>query len=335
MTMLLPRLLGSLVLLAVVVTGCRDRQVDPDAPRVIKLGTILPDSHATVKVMKVFRERVEQLSGGRMRVHLFSSGQLGNVDEMIDGCRTGDIEVAQNSVGVLAEYIPIANALSMPFIFRDSEHQARVLDSSVGDLIRQRCELLGIELLGFLDAGTRNITTKKAPVQTPADLSGMKIRVMDARLMVDSINALGASAVAMNQGEVFTALQQGVLDGWENNPPTVATFRMYESGCIYYTWTRHLAIPDILIASKRFMSELNDQERTWVRTAAAETVAEQRRMWQEETQLALDQMAQHGMKFNDVDRELFRARVQPVYEKYYRKYGDEFRTLCEQIRSME
>jgi tripartite ATP-independent transporter DctP family solute receptor len=314
--------------------GCRDRAIDPGAPRLIKLATILPESHGTVKAMLFFKERMQAISGGRIRVNLFASGQLGNPDELIDGCRTGDIEMAQNSVAILAEYLPIANALAMPFIFRDSDHQARALRGEIGTILRERCRPIGLELLGFLDAGTRNITTTTGPIRSPEDLRGMKIRVMDAQLMVDSINALGASAVAMNQGEVFTALQQGLLDGWENNPQTVVTFRMYETGCKYWAWTRHLAIPDIFIASRRFMNELSGQERAWVEAAVAETLARQWEMWKIETQRSLDDMIEHGMQINEVDRAPFEARVQPIYREYYARYGEEFRRVCELIRSM-
>jgi tripartite ATP-independent transporter DctP family solute receptor len=323
--------LAVLILPLLLSAGCRDRRVDQDAPRAIKLAVIIPESHVTTRAMRFFQRRAAEISGGKLQVQVFPSGQLGNADEVIDGCRTGDIELAQNTAAVLAEYVPLANAVSMPYIFRDPDHQARVLDGEIVHRLDQKCRAIGIELLGFLDSGTRNITTKKGPIRSPDDLRGLKIRAMDAQLMVDSINALGASAVAMNQGEVFTALQQGLLDGWENNPPTVVTFRMYETGCIYYAWTRHFAIPDVFIASSKFMNELAEQQREWVRAAAAETLAHQRRTWREETQACIQQMIDHGMKLNDVDAGPFRERMKSVYEKYYRKYGEEFRRVCEQI----
>lgn len=319
--------------LACLAGGCTRSETPAPPARLIKLGTVLPDSHPTVQAMRFFKDRVESLSGGRLKVNLFPSSQLGSADEMTDGCRTGDVEMAQISAAVLAEYIPLANALSMPFIFRDAEHQARVLDGEVLTMLNLRAGELGLEVLGFLDAGTRNITTKKGPITSPDDLRGLKIRVMDAKLMVDSINALGASAVAMNQGEVFTALQQGLLDGWENNPQTIVTFRMYETGCVYYAWTRHLSIADLFLASRRFLDSLGGEERAWFDQALDETIDKQRAIWKEETEKALALMSDKGMRINELDTAPFRARVEPIYDKYSRLYGEEFRLLCERIRS--
>jgi tripartite ATP-independent transporter DctP family solute receptor len=323
------------VLLAAVVmlpAGCEQAETGA-GPRIVKLGTVLPESHATVKAMKFFQDRLGELSSGRMKVVLFPSSQLGSADEMIDGCRTGDIEMAQVSAAVLAEYVPLANALSMPFIWRDAEHQARVLDGDAVAPIASSARELDLEVLGYLDAGTRNITTIQGPIEKPEDLHGLKIRVMDARLMVDSINALGASAVAMNQGEVFTALQQGVLDGWENNPQTIVTFRMYETGCKHFAWTRHFSIPDLFIASRPFMERLTSQERDWLLKAVEESIHKQREIWRDEEQKALAHMAEKGMKINAVEGEPFRRRVLPIYERYYQRHGEEFRILCEHIRS--
>lgn len=314
--------------------GCGSRDAAGPAPLVIKMGTVLPESHPTAAALRVFRDRIEALSGGSMTAHLFFSSALGDADETIELCRMGDVEMAQVSAANLSVYAPLANALAMPFIWDGPEHQFRALDGEVGRIVREHVAPLGIEILGYFDAGTRNISTRRGPIRTPADLRGMKIRVMNAPLMVATIDALGGSAVAMNQGEVFTALQMGVIDGWENNPMTVATFRMYETGCIHFAWTRHFSIPDCLVAGRSFLDRLTDVQRGWVIRAAADTVAAQRRMWRESEEQALEQMRTGGMKFNEVQAGLFRDRVRGIYEEYARRYGGEFRSLCDLIASL-
>ncbi len=317
-----------------MLAGCESRRQAPSRPLVIKIGTVLPESHPTAAALKVFRERIEALSGGTMTAHLFFSSALGDADEVIELCRMGDVEMAQVSAANLSVYAPLANALAMPFIWSGPEHQFRALDGEVGRIIREHIAPLGLEVLGFFDAGTRNISTRKGPILAPADLAGMKIRVMNAPLMVAAIDALGGSAVAMNQGEVFTALQMGVIDGWENNPMTVATFRMYETGCIHFAWTRHFSIPDCLVAGRPFLGRLTDAQRGWVTQAAVDTVAAQRRMWRESEEKALEQMRAGGMQFNEVRAELFRQRVRGIYDEYARRYGEEFRALCDLIASL-
>jgi TRAP-type C4-dicarboxylate transport system substrate-binding protein len=220
----------------------------------------------------------------------------------------------------------------MPFIWRDSEHQMRVLDGEVGRIIDEKARELGLEIFGYFDAGTRNITTKKGPIRSPADLKGLKIRVMDAPLMVATINALGASATPLNQGEVYTALHMGVIDGWENNPMTVATTRMYETGCTHFAWTHHFSIPDVFVAGEPFLKKLTSQQRAWVEQAARETILEQRRMWKQSEQDALEQMRAAGMTFTDVQTGPYQDRVRALYEQYEQRYGDEFASLIDRIQ---
>ena len=326
------------VCLAILLfAGCDAGPADSTKPqvRIVKFGTVLPDTHPTYAAMLYFAQLLDEVSGGRMKVQTYGNSQLGDANSLLEGLRQGNIEMATVSAAPVAQTVPLANALSMPFIFRNAEHQARVLDGEVGERIREAARPLGLDVLGYFCAGTRNITTKKGPIEKPEDLKGRKIRVMNSKLMVESVQALGASAVAMNQGEVYTALQQGVLDGWENNPPTIVTFRMYETGCIYFAWTHHLAVPDILLAGGKFRRKLNDREREWLEQAARQTVIEQRQLWKEYEAKALEEMRANGMKINEVDIELFKARVEPVYTEYYEKYGDLFEQLCETIRSIQ
>jgi tripartite ATP-independent transporter DctP family solute receptor len=322
--------LAGTILLA-VLAGCDRTGGNPK----VKVATVLPESHPSGAVLKFFKERVEELSGGTMDVALFFNSTLGGANETLEQCQDGSLELAHVSTTTISTLIPVANALTMPYIWRDSEHQYKALDGEIGDVLRELAKEHDFEVMGFFDAGTRNVTTKEGPIKVPSDLEGMKIRVMSAPLMVDTIEAMGASATPMNQGEVYTSLETGMLDGWENNPMTIVTFRMYETGCIYFAWTKHFSIPDVFIAGKPFLDRLTPEQRGWVEQAARETVVKQREMWNDSEDEMLQTMLDNGMKINEVDLDIWRETVQPIYPKYYEKYGDEFQALCEKIKSIE
>jgi tripartite ATP-independent transporter DctP family solute receptor len=303
--------------------------------RHIKVGTVLNRTHPTAASLAFFADRLEALSDGQLKVDVFFSSQLGSANEVLELCRMGDVEMAQVSTASLTVYAPLANALQMPFIWRNPQHQRKALEGEVGSFIKQEAEQVGLQIMGFFDAGTRNITTNEGPIEKPEDLQGKKIRVMSSPLMVAAINDLGASATALNMGEVYTALQMGVIDGWENNPMTIVDYRMYETGCKYFAWTRHFSIPDLFVAGQPFLDRLTDQEKQWVDQAVSETVEKQHQLWKESEEKALAEMREQGMLINEVQGNAFRERVKPTYEEYYAKYGDEFRALCEMIEGVK
>jgi len=285
--------------------------------------------------MEFFEERAEELAGGELDVKLFPNGVLGNATECVESLRTGNLEMSVVSAAPLSQFAVELNALTMPFLFRDSDHQYAVVDGEIGQTLGASLEETGVGCLGFFDAGSRNVMTKTGPIEGPDDLVGMKIRVMTSKLMMDTLNAMGASAQAMGQGEVYSALQTGVLDGWENNPPTALTFKMHETGCTYFAWTRHLAVPDLVVVDQDFLDSLSENARQAIEQAVTETIARQRELWRQGEQDAILALEEAGMTFHPVDREVFAARVEPLYEEYYEKYGEEFERLCREIRAME
>jgi len=306
----------------------------PDGVPTVKIAAPLNRDHPTAASLLLFKERLEALSNQTMRVEVFFDSSLGSAEQTLELSRIGDVEMVLISTAVLIPYVPEANAVAMPFIWSDSQHQFRAMDGQVGEILRQRARSKNIEILGYLDAGTRNITTRRGPIEKPEDLRGMSIRVMGSPLMVATIDALGASANALNMGEVYSALQMGVIDGWENNPTTIAAYRMWETGCRYFAWTHHFSLPDLLVAGEPFYSRLTEEQRAWVQQAATETIAHQRRLWQESEEHSLDRMREAGMIINEVDVHAFRQTVRPLYERYYERYGSDFEQLCELILSM-
>ncbi|MBM4017029.1 MAG: TRAP transporter substrate-binding protein [Planctomycetes bacterium] len=318
---------------ALAPAGC-DRGAAEGGKRILKVASVLPAEHPSSKALMFFRDRVAELSGGRMEVQLFLNSQLGDNIDTLDSCRGGNIEMIFTSVSPLAQYNQQLHAMSMPFIFRDAAHQHAVLDGPVGREVAAEIEKAGFKTLAFFDAGFRSVMTKRGPVRAPADLRGMKVRVMASPVMIDTLNALGASAVALNQGEVYSALQTGVLDGWENNLSTTLSFRMYETGCRHMAWTRHLAIPDLLLVNKACYEGMPEADRRILEQGGAETHAKQRVLWAEDEVAALETLKAAGMTFTDVDAAAFQDRAAAVYDTYYRKYGPAFQRLCEAVKAV-
>lgn len=335
-------LCSMLVLVVLMILSCGDRRDEQQSPSskgikpvVLKVASVLPADHPTSRALDFFKSRIAELSGNAIEVKLFFNSQLGNAEEGIQNCQNGNIEMAFASAAFVAQFVPEYNALGMPFIFRDKAHEFAVVDEEIGKRLSQKLESIGLMNLCYFDAGSRNIMTKKGPITKPEDLKGMKIRVMSSKIMVDSINALGASAISMSQGEVYGALQTGVIDGWENNPPTTLSFKMYETGCIYYASTRHLAVPDMLLINTKVYQGLSEEHRAMIEQVSRETVHKQRELWKEDEKGAIDTLKENGMLFNDVDLTLFSPLVAPVYDEAYAKYGAEFEEICKSIKDLK
>jgi tripartite ATP-independent transporter DctP family solute receptor len=209
-----------------------------------KLASVLPESHPVHKALVFFADKMAERTNGDVKITLFPAGQLGQEKDYIEGVKIGSIELTKVSAGPMGQYAPTLQVVSLPFIWRDLDHQHKVLQGPIGERLMKDMEKEGFKGLAFLDAGFRSVTTAKGPIYTPADLKGLKIRVMQSKPLIDTINALGATAVPMGQSEVYTALQTRVIDGWENNEPTVLSFNMQEVAK-YYSYTRHTSIPEI------------------------------------------------------------------------------------------
>jgi TRAP-type transport system periplasmic protein len=325
-------LAASAACLILVVAGCDTTHQDSPDTFVLKVGQVLPAAHPTSQAMLLFERRLEELTDGRVDVRLYSSGQLGNADQMIMLSQIGNLEACVVSAAPLAQYAEHFNVLVMPFVFRDNAHQYAVVDGPVGAELLDHLRGRNLQVAAFFDSGSRNVMTIDGPVQTPQDLQGMKIRVMSSNVLQETVACLGAMPQTISQGEVYSALQTGVIDGWENNPATCYAFSMYETGCIHFAWTRHVAIPDLLVLSRRWYDGLEPDIRQAVDQAAEETKHYQRTMWQEGDKAAITALEKAGMKFNQVDRQAFVTQFDTFYRRCAAKYGPEFEQLLMQIR---
>jgi tripartite ATP-independent transporter DctP family solute receptor len=281
-----------------------------------KLASVLPASHPVHQALVMFADKVKEKTKGDVAITVFPAGQLGQEKDYIEGAKLGSIEVTKVSSAPLGQFSKSLQVTSLPFIWKDLNHQHRVADGPVGKRLMADLEKSGFKGLAFFDAGFRNVTTRVGPVRKPDDLKGLKIRVMQSEPLIATINAFGATAVPMGQSEVYVALQQKVIDGWENNEPTVLSFNMQEVAK-YFSYTRHVSIPDILIMSKQVFDSTPPAIQKAILEAAAETIPIQRKIWADYIDKAKSELRAKGMEFNEVDDiGTFQAKAKPVYKQY-------------------
>jgi TRAP-type C4-dicarboxylate transport system substrate-binding protein len=210
----------------------------------------------------------------------------------------------------------------MPFVFRDVPHMRKVIDGPIGQELLDKLTASPARLVGlaWMDGGSRSLYTKK-PVRTPADLHGQKIRMMGNPLFVDTMNAMGGNGISMGYGEVFSALQTGVLDGAENNPPSLYTANHFKAGAKYYTQTNHLIIPEILVMSKATWDKLTPADQKLVKKVAREAQMEQRVLWDQATAEYTAKLKAEGVEFISIDNKPFYDATAPVRAKYGAPYA--------------
>jgi tripartite ATP-independent transporter DctP family solute receptor len=281
-----------------------------------KLASVLPESHPVHKALVMFADTVKEKTKGEAVITVYPAGQLGQEKDYIEGVKLGSIEFTKVSSAPLGQFSKTLQVVSLPFIWKNLDHQHHVLEGSIGKRLMADLEKNGFKGLAFFDAGFRNVTTQVRPVLKPDDLKGLKIRVMKSKPLIATINAFGATAVPMGQSEVYVALQQKVIDGWENNEPTVIAFNMQEVAK-YYSYTRHVSIPDILVMSKQVFDSASPEVQKAILDAAKETIPVQRKIWADFVGTAKSQLKEKGMEFNEVDNiGEFQAKDKPLYKEY-------------------
>ncbi|HOX87167.1 MAG TPA: TRAP transporter substrate-binding protein [bacterium] len=286
-----------------------------DRTRVLKLAHELDTSHPVHKGMVFMAEKLAAISQGRMRVDIYPGGQLGGERELIELLQIGSLAMTKVSTAPMESFVPEMVIFGIPYVFRDDDHRWRVLNSAVGQRLLLAGETVFLRGLCFYDAGSRSFYVKDKPIETPADLGGLKIRVMKSITSVKMIQALGGSSTPIPWAELYTALQQGVVDGAENNPPSFHLSRHYEV-CRYYSLDEHTSIPDILLISTTVWNSLTPQEQRWLQQAVDESVVHQRRLWTEACEEALRTVQEAGVVVTRPDKEPFRQAVQPMHESY-------------------
>lgn len=283
--------------------------------RTLKLAHGLDVKHSVHKAMVKMGEDLVNISGGKMHLQIYPSQQLGTERECIELLQIGSLDMTKVSVGVMENFAPRMKVFGLPFLFRDKAHSFSVLDGPIGQELLDEGTQFWIKGLGYYDAGSRSFYTKDKPINSPEDLNGLKIRVMESVTAMDMVKSLGGSATPISWGELYTSLQQGVVDGAENNPPSFYLSRHYEV-CKYYTLDEHTMLPDVLIMGTHIWDKLSDQEKKWLQQAVNNSVIYQRTLWAESEAEALDEVQKAGVTIIYPDKTLFSENVDDVYAQY-------------------
>jgi tripartite ATP-independent transporter DctP family solute receptor len=254
---------------------------------------------------------------------MYPSMQLGGEKEALEQAQVGALAMARFSVGVVGAIVDDLNVFNLPFVFRDVAHMRKVIDGEIGkELLAKITSNPQSRLIGlcWMDGGSRNVYNTKKPVRSVEDLKGLKIRMMGNPLFVDTMNALGGNGVAMGMDQVYSALQTGVVDGAENNPPSYDSFGHYTIAK-NYSMTEHLIIPEILVFSKRVWDGLSKDDQELVRKFSAEAQLEQRQLWDQREAESMKKIRDSGIEvITFKDKKPFQDAVKPVWDKYGTKY---------------
>lgn len=276
-------------------------------------------------------EKLKEKSAGKVILQIYPGEQFGSEREMIEQVQMSSLDMTKVSTSPLESFVPSMSVFGVPYLFRDSEHLWNVLEGPVGKKLLQAGENKGLKGLCYYDAGSRSFYTKAKQIRTPADLDGMKIRVQESKTAMQMIEALGASPTPIAWGELYTSLQQGVVDGAENNPPSFYRSRHFEV-CKYYSLDEHTMVPDIIIINIGTWNKLPEDVRKMVQEAADESSVYQRKLWKEATVNALEKVQAQGVTVYHPDKTAFRRKVRKMHESYE---DTEIGELIEEINKVQ
>jgi len=289
---------------------------------VMKASDVHPLGYPTVEAIVRMGKKLEAGTNGRLSIQMYPSMQLGGEKEMIEQAQVGALQIARISVGPMGPIVDELNVFNLPFVFKDEAQMRKVIDGPIGKEMLDKITASPqsrLVALGWMDAGTRNVYAK-VPVRKPADLKGQKIRMMGNPIFVDTMNAMGGNGISMGFNELYSALQTGVVDGAENNPPTYYTQKHYEIDKVY-NLTGHLIIPEIFVFSKRTWDTLSKQDQALIMKLSREAQLEQRELWDKMVGESVAKLKAAGVQFVEVDKEAFYKATQPVRDKYGAKHA--------------
>jgi len=318
----------SLVLTAVSFVGCSDKDADVT---VLKLAHALDISAPVHNGMVFMAEKVKEKSNGRMRIDIYPSEQLGSERECIEQLQVGALAITKASSSAIEAFVPKMKVLGLPYLFRDSDHFWKALLGPIGKELLAAGEPVGLKGLCFYDAGARSFYTKSKLVESPADLKGMKVRVQKSEMAIKMIIAMGGSATPIDWGELYTSLQQGVVDAAENNPPSFSDSKHYEV-CKYYILDEHTMCPDVLLISTFVWEKLSPEFQRILRESADESVVFQRQLWAQREKECLENVEKAGIKIIHPDKAPFRQASQAVWKEFE---GTEIGELANRISQVQ
>lgn len=308
---------------AAITAATLTMSMQANAQTVLKAADVHPPGYPNVVAIENLGKKLEAATNGKYKLQMFAAGVLGSEKEMIEQAQIGALQIVRISLGPMGPVVPDVNVFNMPFVFRDEAHMRAVIDGPIGKELLDKITASPARLvaLGWMDSGSRSLYTKKE-IKSPADLNGLKIRVMGNPLFVDTMNAMGGNGITMGHNDTFSALQTGVVDGAENNPPTLFTANHYTAGVKYYTQTTHLIIPEIFVMSKVTWDKMSKDEQGMVMKFSREAQMEQRVLWDKSVAEYSGKLKAAGIQFVSIDKKPFYDATAPVRAKYGAQYAD-------------
>jgi len=286
-----------------------------NAETVLRSSDTHPDGYPTVEAVKYMGDLLKQRTDGRYSIEVYHSAQLGEEKDTIEQTQSGVIDLDRVSMGPFNGIVPETAVPSLPYMFRSVEHMRHVMDGPIGDEILKAFEAHNLVGLAFYDSGARSFYNTKKDIASMADMKGMKFRVIQSDVFVDMVNALGANATPMAYGEVYSALQTGVIDGAENNWPSFESAKHYEVAK-HYTLDEHQIVPEVLVMSKVSWDKLSPEDQAIVRQAAKDSVVKMRELWDAQEKKSRDIVEKAGVKVSGIDKQPLIDAMKPVYDKY-------------------
>jgi len=300
-----------LLIFSFLFTSCQESE----NIKIIRLGHGLSTTHSVHQAMVYMDSVLRVKSNGKMKIQIYPSEQLGTERQCLELLQIGSLDMTKVSAGSLENFSPNIKVFGLPFLFRDRQHSYSVLDGPIGRDLLSGTEKYWLKGLAYYDAGARSFYTKEKKINSPEDLDGLKIRVMESKTAFDMVKALGGSPTPISFGELYTSLQQGVVDGAENNPPSFYLSRHYEV-CKYYTLDEHTILPDVLLMSTHIWDSFSDKERGWLSQAVKESITEQRKLWTKSEKQSLDAVKKAGVEIIIPDKTLFSKKSKKILESY-------------------
>ena len=306
-------------------------KADSDGPRILTATDVHVSDYPTVEAVRWIGQTLERETGGRLKIRLYHSGQLGREAEAIDMARYGVIDITRVFSGALNNAFPLTQALCLPYVFDSIEHLRRVVDGDVGDEVLRGFETRDLVGLAIYDSGARCFYNTKHPIVAPKDLHGMKMRVAASDIFIKLVRLLGANPTPMSLGETFSAMETRMIDGAENNMRSFHSSRHFEAAG-FWSETRHSYAPDILVMSRVSLLSLAPADRELLLRTARASVPVMRAKWDESEGAARKAVLESGVKSNEADLAAFRAAAQPLLDEYHGK--PEIEALYRRIRDL-
>lgn len=330
-------LAACIIISLAVLTGCAGMRADSgSAPQrvVLKLGTETAGESPETRGSQRLADLVRQKSDGTLVIDVYENAKLGTMKERDEGMRMGTIDMGTSSVGFLAAYAPILGIFDLPYIYKDKAHELRVFDSEIGKNVDTKLQAEGLRVICYFDAGARQITNNRRPIETPADLKGLRIRVPQTDASMEGFRALGAIPTALSFGEVYSALKQNVVEGQEN-PVSLVLYNRFHEVQRYLSITNHQHFIQVLTISEKTWRRLAPRHQEILLECAKEAQAYQREIVASEEQALIKVLQDKGMKINAVKNTAeFAELAKPLRSLYIRKLGKPAADLFERIDSL-